>query len=81
MKKNASCKSIRTNITTSSNGFKPIVKKPLQLDIPTYKNQQTPSNSSTIKNMRCRCLLNHLHRMHCEKRYFQTLKIWETTKT
>ncbi len=74
MKKNASCKSIRTNITTATNGFKPIVKKPLQLDIPTYKNQQTPSTSSTIKSIRCQCLLNHLRRMLYEKRYFLTLK-------
>lgn len=44
MKKNASCKAIRTNITSPTNTFKPITKKP-QLDLLSCKNQQAPSTS------------------------------------
>lgn len=80
MKKNASCKSIRTNFSTSINTFKPTLKKPLQLDIPTYKNQLSPSTYYHIQNTKCLCLPNRPLKMHSEKRYFQTLKILEAIK-
>lgn len=80
MKKNASCKSIRTNITSNTNAFKPALKKPLQLDIPSYKNQPSPSTSCTTQNTKCPCLQSLHLKMHSEKKYFRTLKISETTK-
>jgi len=63
MKKNASCKSIRTNLTNFNLGIKPIAKKPLQLDLPSYKNQQSPSNSFRIKTIRYLSPQSHLLKM------------------
>ncbi len=44
MKKNASCKSIRTNITSPTAAYRPLTKKS-HLDILSCKNQHAPSNT------------------------------------
>ena len=49
MKKNASCKGIRTNIVNHTNAFKPLSKKPLNLDILATKPQSPSKPSSTQK--------------------------------
>ncbi len=43
MKKNASCRSIRTNITSPTNAYKPTLRKPPHIDLLSCKNQQAPS--------------------------------------
>lgn len=37
MKKNASCKGIRTNLVSHSNAYRPLSKKPIHLDLQSHK--------------------------------------------
>ena len=47
MKKNASCKGIRTNFINHTNSFRPLSKKPMNIDLVSHK-PHCPSTSTLI---------------------------------
>jgi len=50
MKKNASCRTIRTNLTSPTNAVK-VIKKSPHLDLLSCRNQQAPSNESVYSEI------------------------------
>ena len=53
MKKNSSLKTIRANIVSPTNVFKPVMKKPSYLDLLSCKHQQAPSTINLNQKYNC----------------------------
>ena len=85
MKKNASCKGIRTNLLNNSNAYRPLSKKPIHLDLLSTKGQ-SPSTFPSTQKYSSPPQQNRLLSMLFAKKYFQArsiccLRIKISTKT